>query len=63
MRAEVITATPADNVEKAAHLMLKHKVGGLPVTEEGKIVGIVTMTDVVRAFLRVVQATERILDG
>lgn len=63
MRAEVITATPADTVENAARLMLKHKIGGLPVTAEGKIAGIVTMTDVVRAFLRVVQATEQIMDG
>jgi len=63
MRTGVITVTPGDNVEKAARLMLEHKIGGLPVTTDGKLAGIVTMTDVVRAFLRVVQATEQNMDG
>ena len=63
MRTEVITATPADSVESAARLMLKHKIGGLPVTVDGKLAGIVTMTDIVKAFLRVLQATEHIMDG
>jgi acetoin utilization protein AcuB len=63
MRTGVITVTPTDNVERAARLMLKHKIGGLPVTTDGELAGIVTMTDVVRAFLRVLQATEHIMDG
>jgi len=63
MRTEVITAIPTDSVENAARLMLKHKIGGLPVTAGGKIAGIVTMTDIVRAFLRVVRATEQIMEG
>jgi acetoin utilization protein AcuB len=62
MRTAVITVMPTDSVEKAAHLMLEHKIGGLPVTAEGKLVGIVTMTDVVRAFLRVVRAAEEIME-
>lgn len=32
--------------------MLEHKVGGLPVVHDGKLVGIVTVTDVLRAFLQ-----------
>jgi acetoin utilization protein AcuB len=63
MRAGVITVAPGDDVETAARLMLKHKIGGLPVTANGRLVGIVTMTDVVRAFLRVVAATEQIING
>jgi CBS domain-containing protein len=63
MRTGVITVTPGDSVENAARLMLKHKIGGLPVTTDGKLAGIVTMTDIVRAFLRVVQATGQIMDG
>jgi acetoin utilization protein AcuB len=62
MRTAVITVTPGDSVENAARLMLQHKIGGLPVTADGGLVGIVTMTDVVRGFLRVVRATER-MDG
>jgi len=63
MRTGVITVTPTYSVEDAARLMLKHKLGGLPITEDGKLVGIVTMTDIVSAFLRVVQATSRIMDA
>jgi CBS domain-containing protein len=43
--------------------MLQHKIGGLPVTVNGQLTGMVTMTDVVRAFLRVVRATEQIMEG
>jgi acetoin utilization protein AcuB len=62
MRTGVITVTTGESVEDAARLMLKHKIGGLPVTADGKLAGIVTMTDIVRAFLRVVHATELIVD-
>jgi acetoin utilization protein AcuB len=63
MRTGVITVTPGDSVEKAARLMLEHKIGGLPVIADGKLAGIVTVTDILRAFLRVIQATEHIMDG
>lgn len=63
MRTGVITVTPGDSVENAARLMLEHKIGGLPVTTDGQLAGIVTMTDIVRAFLRIVRATEQIMDG
>jgi acetoin utilization protein AcuB len=63
MRTGVITVTTGDSVQNAARLMLEHKIGGLPVTEDGKLAGIVTMTDIVRAFLRVVRAAEHIMDG
>jgi acetoin utilization protein AcuB len=63
MRTPIITVTPEDKVETAAHLMVEHKIGGLPVVADGKLIGIVTTTDVLRAFLRVLQATEQIMDG
>ncbi len=62
MRISVITVTPGDCVENAARLMLEHKIGGLPVTAEGKLAGIVTTTDIMKAFLRLIQATEQIMD-
>jgi CBS domain-containing protein len=61
MQTPVITVTPTDSVESAARLMLKHKIGGLPIIAGGRVAGIVTMTDVVRAFLRVLGATEQIM--
>ncbi len=63
IRTQLVTVTPNDSVEHAARLMLKYKIGGIPVVAEGKLTGIVTTTDVLRAFLRVLQATEQIMDG
>jgi acetoin utilization protein AcuB len=62
MRAPVITLTPNATVEDAARLMLKHKIGGLPIVDEGKLVGIVTTSDLLKAFLVVVQAASHIMD-
>ena len=63
MRTRLVTVTPADSVQDAARLMLENKIGGLPVISDGKLMGIVTTTDILRAFLRVVKATEQIVDG
>ena len=60
MRTSLVTVTPYDSVEEAALLMLKHKIGGLPVVDEGQLVGIVTTTDLLKTFLNVVKATGEI---
>jgi CBS domain-containing protein len=39
--------------------MLKRKIGGLPIVGNGELVGIISTTDILRAFLSIVQATER----
>jgi acetoin utilization protein AcuB len=62
MRTELITVTPYDTVEEAARLMLGHKIGGLPIVDGGKLVGIITTSDLLKAFLFVVRATEHIMD-
>lgn len=61
MRTPLITVTPHNKVEDAALLMLKHKIGGLPIVAEGKLVGIVTTSDLLKAFLNVVKATSDII--
>lgn len=61
MRTSLVTIAPGDTVEEAARLMLKHKIGGLPIVEDGRLVGIVTTSDLLAAFLRVLQATEQIV--
>ncbi len=45
MTANPVTITPRDMAEDAARLMLQHKIGGLPVVENGKLVGIVGTND------------------
>jgi acetoin utilization protein AcuB len=52
MTDELITAVPDMRLDEAADLMVKHKVGGLPVTDGGNLVGIITTTDLLRAFSR-----------
>ncbi len=58
MTRAVITVGPMLPVEEAARVMLKEKVSALPVTEHGKVVGIVTETDVLDLFLRAMGAGE-----
>jgi len=53
-----VTVTPGITLESAAALMLRHKVGGLPVVDRGAVVGIITATDVLRAFMDVMGASE-----
>ncbi|MGB9885801.1 MAG: CBS domain-containing protein [Moorellales bacterium] len=46
MRREVITVGPLESVAKAEALMRSHRIGGLPVVEEGRLIGIITSRDV-----------------
>jgi|SRR5208282_378273 len=62
MRTVLVTLTPHNTVEDAARLMLKHKIGGLPIVADGKLVGIVTTSDLLRAFLLVVAGTSQIMN-
>lgn len=48
MTAGPITVAPDSSMRKAAALMLDHHLSGLPVVEDGKLVGIITETDVFR---------------
>ncbi len=56
MTQRVITISPDRPVVEAVLLMLEHKIGALPVTEGERVVGIITETDLLRAFARVLAA-------
>lgn len=51
MTSPVITVSPADPVEQASLLMEEHKVSGLPVVSAGTLEGMLTITDMLRAFV------------
>jgi acetoin utilization protein AcuB len=51
MIIDPITVAPDDDLETAAQIIYKHKIGGLPVTKNGRLVGIITETDMLRAFI------------
>jgi len=46
-----ITVSPDDDIEFAAKLIYNHKIGGMPVVKAGRLVGIVTATDMLRTFI------------
>jgi len=46
-----ITIDPEASIDEAARLIYKYKIGGLPVIFQGKLVGIITITDILEAFI------------
>jgi acetoin utilization protein AcuB len=52
MTTGVISVGPDRPAREAAQLMVEHQIGALPVEDEGRLVGIVTETDLLRAFIR-----------
>ena len=51
MTKPVITIGPDDPIERAALLMEEHRVSGLPVMANGALVGVLTVTDLLQAFV------------
>jgi CBS-domain-containing membrane protein len=47
MTTSVITVEPDAEIPVAARLMIEHGISGLPVMENGRLVGIITETDVI----------------
>lgn len=58
MTRPVMTVAPPVPVEEAARVMVREKISALPVTEEGRLVGIVTETDVLELFVKAMGAGE-----
>ncbi len=58
MTGRVVTVAPDMLLDQAARLLVQHKVGGLPVIENGKLVGIITAIDMLRAFGQVLGTLE-----
>ncbi|HZE20747.1 MAG TPA: CBS and ACT domain-containing protein [Desulfobaccales bacterium] len=46
-----LSVTPDTEVEEAARLIHEHKIGGMPVLEGDKLVGVITMLDLISAFI------------
>lgn len=58
MNREVVTAHPGDPIEDAASEMYELKIGCLPVVSDGKLVGIITSSDVMHALVMLLGAHE-----
>jgi len=58
MTRQVITVSEETPLEEAARIMADNKIGGLPVMRDGKLVGIVTETDLFKIFLELLGARQ-----
>jgi acetoin utilization protein AcuB len=56
MTTEILTIALDDSLEKAARLMNERKIGGLPVIQGGKLVGILTESDLLSYLIQCLQA-------
>jgi acetoin utilization protein AcuB len=56
MKKDVITGHHLDFVEEIAALFYEHKIGCLPITNDRKLVGIVTETDLLRTLVELTGA-------
>lgn len=52
MTKALVTVSPDRDCRDAAVLMLDHQIGALPVVDGGQLVGIITETDLLRAFVK-----------
>ena len=51
MTTEVATVTAVTPIHEAAKRLLEGKIGALPVVEGERLIGIISTSDVLRAFL------------
>jgi len=53
MAATVVTVDPETTISEAANVMFEERVGALPVLERGRVVGILTCSDLLQGLVRV----------
>jgi CBS domain-containing protein len=53
MSKNPMTIAPTANVVEAARKMLEHKISTLPVMDSGKVVGIITESDLFRVLVNI----------
>ena len=58
MTKEVTVVDENLPIEQAARIMVDEKIGGLPVTRNGKVAGIITETDLFKVFLEMMGARD-----
>jgi acetoin utilization protein AcuB len=51
MTENVLTLNPEQPIEEAARLMVQERIGAVPISANGQIVGIITRSDLLRAFI------------
>lgn len=59
MKKKVLTIRKDTPIEEAARIMADNKIGGMPVMNEGNVVGMITETDLFKVFLELMGAREK----
>lgn len=59
MSKKVITVDRDTPIEEAARIMADKKIGGVPVVSDGKVVGMITETDLFKVFLELMGARHK----
>ena len=59
MTHEVVTVSPDTSIGEVAQRLLDHRIGGVPVIEQGRIVGVITESDLFRVIVTTYQTTRR----
>lgn len=60
MSKPLITGTPHMDIEDAAKLMFKKKIKKLPIVEDGRLVGLVTLTDLMRVQPQIIEILKKL---
>jgi CBS domain-containing protein len=63
MESDVLTVKPSDNLDFCMSLMSQKRIRHLPVIEDEKVIGIVSIGDVVKAIIEVQKETIKHLDS
>jgi CBS domain-containing protein len=63
MTAQMITCTPADSVDSLSVLMTTNRVRHVPVIEDGRLAGIVSIGDVVKTRMEELQVQQEHLEA
>jgi acetoin utilization protein AcuB len=58
MATRLVSIEPAATIVEAANLMFEHRIGALPVLEAGRVVGILTCSDMLQGLVRVLAARD-----
>lgn len=59
MTMDLVTSSPDDELDHVMHLMTNHRVRHLPILEDGRLVGIVSIGDIVNRLRSDIEETNR----
>jgi len=67
MTCDVVTISPQDNIEDCMQVMTEEHIRHLPVVDDGKLIGLVSIGDVVKAMITsrefTIEQLQKFIDG